>query len=150
MWLLIVKSLLQKKSLRNIKINLDKNAKNLEGQTALDIATTVVNPGEAQREIKKALVRAGASKSTSLPEDYRDRRKRLQMLLHLLKSLKNKMVLEGLACSTFVRKASSALLMDYSHEFITDEICWIYLLPGHPIPPIASNWIRFLHPCANG
>ncbi|CAL5441693.1 unnamed protein product [Camellia sinensis] len=66
----IVKSLLQKKSLRNnIKIDLDKNAKNLEGQTALDIATTVVNPGEAEREIKKALVRAGASKSTSLPKD---------------------------------------------------------------------------------
>ncbi|XP_028096942.1 uncharacterized protein LOC114296808 [Camellia sinensis] len=26
----------------------------------------------------------------------------------------------------------------------------VYLQPGHPVPPIASNWIRFHHPCANG
>ncbi|KAI8015813.1 Ankyrin repeat-containing protein BDA1 [Camellia lanceoleosa] len=72
----VVKSLLQRnfllqtKSLHNNKINLDKNAKNLEGRTALDIATTIVDPGEAQREIKEALDHAGASKSTSLREDY--------------------------------------------------------------------------------
>ncbi|GMQ06894.1 hypothetical protein CsSME_00051314 [Camellia sinensis var. sinensis] len=50
---------------------MDKNAENLEGRTALDIATTVDNPGEeAEREIKKALVNAGASKSSLLPKDY--------------------------------------------------------------------------------
>ncbi|KAI8015815.1 Ankyrin repeat-containing protein BDA1 [Camellia lanceoleosa] len=57
----IVKSLLKMN-------NLDKNAKNLDNQTALDIA--IVNPGEAEREIKEALDHAGASKSRSLPEDY--------------------------------------------------------------------------------
>ncbi|KAF5959086.1 hypothetical protein HYC85_000295 [Camellia sinensis] len=66
----VVKSLLQKKRLVQ-KIDLDKNAKNLEGRTALDIATTVLNPGEVEREIKEALDHAGALKSTSLPEDYR-------------------------------------------------------------------------------
>ncbi|CAL5441649.1 unnamed protein product [Camellia sinensis] len=66
----VVKSLLQKKRLVQ-KIDLDKNAKNLEGRTALDIATTALNPGEVEREIKEALDHAGALKSTSLPEDYR-------------------------------------------------------------------------------
>ncbi|KAF5936501.1 hypothetical protein HYC85_027630 [Camellia sinensis] len=65
----LVKSLLQKKRLVQ-KIDLDKNAKNLEGRTTLDIATTVLNPGEAKREIKEALDHVGALKSTSLPEDY--------------------------------------------------------------------------------
>ncbi|GMQ04637.1 hypothetical protein CsSME_00049987 [Camellia sinensis var. sinensis] len=59
----IVKSLLKKKNL----VRLDKNAKNLDGRTALDIA--IDKPGEAAREIKKALDHAGASISTSLPKD---------------------------------------------------------------------------------
>ncbi|KAI7980627.1 hypothetical protein LOK49_Contig125G00010 [Camellia lanceoleosa] len=59
------------KSLLNKKIKTDKNAENLEGRTAFDIATTIANPGgEAEREIKKALGNAGASKSSSLPKDY--------------------------------------------------------------------------------
>ncbi|GMQ04650.1 hypothetical protein CsSME_00049997 [Camellia sinensis var. sinensis] len=57
----IVKSLLKMN-------NLDKNAKNLDGRTALDIA--IVNHGEPKREIQEALDHVGASKSTSLPEDY--------------------------------------------------------------------------------
>ncbi|CAL5359715.1 unnamed protein product [Camellia sinensis] len=60
---MIVKSLLKKKNL----VRLDKNAKNLDGRTALDIA--IDKPGEAAREIKKALDHAGASISTSLPKD---------------------------------------------------------------------------------
>ncbi|THF96299.1 hypothetical protein TEA_018197 [Camellia sinensis var. sinensis] len=39
-------------------------------------------------------------------------------------------------------KTSSALLMDYNHEFITDEICWIYLLPGYPVTPKAKQASR--------
>ncbi|XP_028075130.1 protein FAR1-RELATED SEQUENCE 3-like [Camellia sinensis] len=26
----------------------------------------------------------------------------------------------------------------------------VYLQPGHPVPPIVNNWIRFHHPCAIG